>query len=434
MKIKNKNVFIHSLGCRVNLCEINSILNELVDCGANLVINQDYADIVILNTCSVTAKADQKSKYFVNKFLKLKKHPIVVVMGCFSQGNKTYFKHLNNERLIVIGNIYKNKIKSFLEKYQNKKIICIKDITKEKSFEQLYSLGFLENTRAFIKIQDGCNFMCSYCLIPYLRGRQRSLEHKKIINQIKSLIKGGYQEIVLTGVNLAGYQDKKISFFDLLKKIANIKGKFRIRLSSLEPFQINKEMIDFLTENNHIFCQHFHICLQSASDVVLKKMNRKYKYNEYLELINYIRLKNPLASITTDYIVGFDYESDKEFYISYERFKEISFAWAHLFPYSIRQKTISSFNKNEIVSENEKQRRMEKMIMLNEKNMNKYQKQFIGKTVHVLFEKANDPNIQSGHSEYFFKVFVKTKKNLTNKLLKVKITNLQKNHLFGIIA
>jgi threonylcarbamoyladenosine tRNA methylthiotransferase MtaB len=361
----------------------------------------------------------------LNKASKNKTTKLIVVCGCFSQASKIDIPKVN----IILGNKYKNEIPKLISQFKDEKIIKVENLMLEKKFEHSIC-DFKENTRAFIKIQDGCNFFCSYCLIPFVRGKQRSLEPQIIISDIKQLVKQGYKEIVLTGVNTAGYKYEKTNFYQLLKLINEISGNFRIRISSLEPFQIDKKIIDLIS-NNKRFCQVFHLCLQSANNKVLESMNRKYSIEKFISLCKYIKSKNKNASITTDYIVGFPNETIEMFNDSLKNLDKICFSDMHIFPYSDREGTAASKIKH-IVSDTEKKKRY--FIIKNkcETYKNEYLKSFINKTVSVLFEKS-DTSVQAGHSQYFFKVNVISKKKLQNQLLNVKIIKIKNNELIGIL-
>lgn len=427
MQLKNKKFFTINLGCRSNAYETNCISTELIKNNAIRSKKLSDADICIINTCSVTNKADAKSKYFINKALRENKNILLVVMGCFSQTNPDFFEQY--KKIIAIGNKYKNEVVDLIKQFKNKPIIKIEQMNKLNKFEEFDNISFIDNTRVFLKIQDGCNFMCSYCIIPFSRGRQRSLDNKKIINEIKVLSKQ-YKEIVLTGINTAGYLDESgCDFYSLLKKINDLKGDFRIRISSIEPFQISKQIIDLIS-NNPRFVQQFHLCLQSGSDKILKLMNRKYTIKKFNELVKYMRSKNKLVSITTDYMVGFNNETDEDFKTSIKSLKMIKFADMHIFPFSMRKFTAISRDKN-IVDSTTIKNRFNQVCKLNESIKRNYLKQFINKTVEVLFERPKDKNIQEGHSNYFFKVYVKTCKPLHGQINLVKITKIINNKLYG---
>jgi threonylcarbamoyladenosine tRNA methylthiotransferase MtaB len=248
MNLKNKTFFIKSLGCRVNLFESNGVLKQLSDLGAIYVDNESNAEIIVINTCSVTNKADSKSRYEINKACNSEKCELVVVIGCYSQLNA---KEIVNDKVkIIIGTAYKSEVGSLIKELKPKQTIKkIINVRKENKFEADKEADYRLNTRAFVKIQDGCNFMCSYCLIPYARGVQRSMPDGELIETIKNLVANNFKEIILTGVNTAGYKYKNVTFYDILKKIDKLDGDFRIRISSLEPFQINAKIIKLLTSN-----------------------------------------------------------------------------------------------------------------------------------------------------------------------------------------
>lgn len=431
--MKTKKTFsCINLGCRVNLFEITAIIDQMINSGFKYVKDYKKSNICIINTCTVTSRADSKCRNLINRISKLENNEVLVIIGCYSQIN---YQYINCQGDIILGNKYKNQLpKLICNFYKNhQQIIKVDDLSQERTFEELPVYSFCENTRAVIKIQDGCDFMCSYCLIPFARGRQRSLGHKKILDTIIDLVDKGFYEIVLTGVNTAGYKDQDYSFYDLLSDIDKLPGNFRVRISSIEPFQISKKIINLVTKNKNRWVQEFHLCLQSANDEILKAMNRKYTVKQFIELCNYIRLKNPIASITTDYIVGYNNETDEIFKDSIKNLKIINFAYMNIFPYSVRQRTKGSFEKNQVEAKT-KFTRVKKIQILADACTKKYLDCFINKTVNVWFEHNNSKEIQSGHSEYFFKVYVKTKKNLHSQLLKVLITKNENNKLFGKIV
>lgn len=435
-KMNNKKTFgLINLGCRVNLFESTVIIDQMIKSDFSYVKDYKNADIVIINTCSVTSRADRKSRYFINKICNLKQHPILVVAGCYSQINANQIKEETNAS-IIIGNKYKNKIPELIKEYmQNKKqIVLIDNLFKETKMEEFPTFSFCENTRAVIKIQDGCNFMCSYCLIPFSRGRQRSLNHNTILASINELIKANFYEIILTGVNTAGYLDENnYTFFDLLKDINAIPGKFRVRISSIEPFQISKEIIDLITNNKQRWVQEFHLCLQSANDEILKVMNRKYTVKEFTELCDYIRFKNPLASITTDYIVGYGNETDEIFQDEINNLNKIHFSFMNIFPYSPRPNTAGT-RKNIGIDNKIKFARTKQLQKLADEWTNTYLQNFIGKKVEVWFEHSTIKNTQVGHSQYFFKVYVDEANDLHGLRKDVKITKiLADNKVYGEI-
>ena len=427
MKNLKKSFSCINLGCRVNLFETTAITDNLVKSG--FIFTKDYkkADICIINTCTVTARADRKCRNIINRVRKYVE--VLVIIGCYSQINTKYVSCHGD---IVLGNKYKNMLPKLINDFYKtkKQIVKVENLSQDRNFEELPIYSFCENTRAIVKIQDGCDFMCSYCLIPYARGRQRSLNHNKILKIIEDLVDKKFYEIVLTGVNTAGYKDIDYSFYDLLKDINKLSGNFRVRISSIEPFQINKKIIDLITTNKNRWVQEFHLCLQSADDKILKAMNRKYSIKDFYNLCKYIRSKNPLASITTDYIVGYNNETDAIFNNCLKNLKKINFAFMNIFPYSIRKNTRGSFESGQ-VDQKIKFNRVKKIQDLANKCTKNYLDNFINKKVKVWFENSNIKNVQVGHSEYFFKVYVKANKKLNNQLHYVFITKNINNQLFG---
>jgi threonylcarbamoyladenosine tRNA methylthiotransferase MtaB len=415
MQVNNQKFNVVTLGCKVNLFESNSIINQLKNESAIYVDTIEEADFCIINTCCVTRRAETKSRYFINRAIRSSKCKLIIVIGCFSQLNPKLFQ--DKKIGIILGTKYKSILYSLLKSYQpGECIVQIENFTKKDIFEEFEQETFIENTRAFVKIQDGCDYMCSYCIIPFVRGRQRSLEHKHILQLIEELVNKDYKEIVLTGINTAGYRENAhYNFFNLLSDINDMKGNFRVRISSLEPFQINHQIIDLIANNKHRFCQHFHLCVQSASNNIIRAMKRDYTIEEFINICEYIRKQSPLASITTDYIVGFPTETQEDFIEGVDNLKLIKFANMHIFPYSPRPMTQAS-KLNNIVSDTTKKDRMFQIEALNKYSENEYLSHFIGKEVEVLFEQPKQRGEQLGHSQFYFTIKVKTNKQLVNQL------------------
>ncbi len=420
-----KTFAIHTLGCKVNLYESESIANQLTSIGLIQVDFTTKADIYIINTCSVTNAADAKSRNMISRARNKNKDALIMVAGCYSQvASDEISKKLKVD--IIIGNKFKNNITSLIEEYlenKNNTLIKINNLLMEDEFEDIKLDNYESKTRAFIKIQDGCNFMCSYCSIPFTRGKQRSASKQKIINDIKQFVANGFREIVLTGVNTAGYLDKDgNNFYDLLKSINKIDGDFRIRISSLEPFQITDEIIELITKNNKRFCRHWHICLQSGCNKTLKNMNRKYSTIQFEELINKIRLIDPLVSISTDIIVGFPSETIEDFDESYNFIKNIQFSFLHVFPYSKRRNTAASrikdINNPKIKKQNE-----QKMLNLSKELKKLYLKKFINQEIEVLFEKYENGYLIGKSSQYFEVCLKSNDKKLLNHIIKLKVNS-----------
>lgn len=423
------NFAIITLGCKVNTYESNIIANDLLSLGLNQVDFDNKADLYIINTCTVTNAADAKSRNMIQRAINKNPEAIILVCGCYSQVDKELQNNLKID--ILLGNKYKNNIHEVLDEFfrSKKRLIKINNLLLENTFENTRADVFQEQTRAFVKIQDGCNFMCSYCIIPFSRGRQRSKKLENILNEIQNLVNNNYKEIVLTGVNTAGYLDEGRDFYTLLKEINGLKGDFRVRISSVEPFQITDEIVNLITTNQNRFCQHWHICLQSGSDDVLKKMNRKYSTQQFQTLISKIRNLSPLTSITTDYICGFPTETDKDHEISLAFLKTIGFAKIHVFPYSMRSYTPAAKLKQ--VNDTVKKNRVNDVLKLSQTLEHDFIKGFVNKEVEVLFESEEKGGYWIGHCSQFFKVLVKSDVNLKNQLRKVLIKKVVFDQAIG---
>ncbi len=390
---------IKTLGCKVNSYESEAIRNDLLSFGY---IEHDFsniADIYIINTCSVTNNADSKSRNMISKARRNNPNALVIVMGCYSQVSS---KEILEQKLadIIIGNKHKNNLINLINEYQleKKTIVKISNLLIEKEFEKNDFVINQNKTRAYIKIQDGCNFMCSYCIIPFTRGKQRSQNFETIINEVQLLVEKGYQEIVLTGVNIAGYENNNHNFYDFLLAINNIDGNFRIRISSIEPFQITDEMINLISSNKNRFANHWHICLQSGSNNILEKMNRKYTTDDIRILFNKIREKSPDVSISTDVISSFPTETENDHLDTINFIKEMKFSSLHVFPFSSRKNTRAS-TYIEIDSKTKKNR-TDELIKLSDELEKEYLKTFINKEVNVIFESNNNDIYEGKTSEY----------------------------------
>lgn len=426
-----KTFSIMTLGCKVNSYESNIIQNDLLSYGLIKVPFGEPSDITIINTCSVTNTADAKSRNFINRVNKTNPDSIVLVCGCYSQvASNDLKKDFGID--ILIGNKYKNNVIELINEYFNnhKQVVKIDNLLLEKEFENNQVEVYKDKTRAFVKIQDGCNYMCSYCIIPFTRGRQRSKNFTFLINEITTLVSNGYKEIVLTGVNTAGYNYETKNFYDLLLAINNLTGDFRVRISSLEPFQINDDIIKLIATNPSRFAPHWHICLQSGSDSVLQAMNRKYTTNEFLTLVQKIYSLNPETAISTDYICGFPTETNLDHQDSIEFVKQVGFLKLHVFPYSPRKFTPAA--KLHQVHDANKTVRVNEMLKISEQLTNQFIKKFIDKDVWVLFEKY-EHQINSGYSGQYFIVNVQSNTNYNNQLKKVRVKKVIFDQVFGEI-
>lgn len=366
-------VGICSLGCKVNIYESELVTNILKNNNYTVVDFEDKADIYIINTCSVTNESDKKSRKMINRAKKNNPAAIIIVMGCYSQVNAE-----DIDVDIVLGNKDKSKIVEIIEEYiktkQKKKIIY--DLTKV-DFEKMEITNFDSHTRAFVKIQDGCNAFCSYCIIPYVRGRVRSKDPEDVIKEVTTLVEKGYKEIVLTGIHTGRYgTDINTTLEELLNKLVNIPNIYRIRLSSIEINEITPGIKELLKENK-VMAKHLHIPLQSGSNKILKLMNRRYNKEEFLPMVDNLR-DIPDISLTTDLIVGFPNEGEEEFNETIDTLKKIGFTKIHTFPYSKRKGTPAAIMDNQ-VSPEEKKKRVHRILDLSNKYEHNFYESKIGK-------------------------------------------------------
>ena len=379
---KNNTFLIKTLGCKVNSYESEFI--------RNLFLLNDYKEVeenayvVIINTCTVTNTADNKSKKIINNVRKNNKESIVIAIGCFCEFRKTEIDTLIDAD-IILGNKNKSKILEYLEEYKSnkKRIIDFYDIS-EYDFEDMEIKGYSHHHRAFVKVEDGCNNFCSYCIIPFVRGRVRSKDFNKCIMEFNDIAISGHKEIVLSGIHTGQYESNGNRLSDLINEISKIPGIERIRLSSVEIVELNNEMINVI-KNNNKFVSHLHIPLQSGSDTVLKLMNRRYDTKYYEDKVNEIRASREGISLTTDVIVGFPGETDEMFKETLDFCKKMKFSKIHVFPYSDRNGTVASMMKDKVQNEIKKNR-VHQLIELSNSMEIEYYESFINKNVSVLIE------------------------------------------------
>ena len=415
--------YIYTLGCKVNSYESRIMTEDLINAGyVEEKDNNIPADIYIINTCSVTNTADSKSLKLIRQAIKKNKDAIIVVCGCLAQAKP---ETVNIEGVdIVIGNKNKSKVSEYINEYvknKNKKT-DIYDISNVE-FETM-KLNNFDKTRAFIKIQDGCNNFCAYCIIPYTRGSVRSKPREDILNEIDHLTLNGHKEIVLTGIHTGNYGSEfdNYDFGDLLNEIVKIKKLSRIRISSIEITELNDRVLEII-KNNNVLVDHLHIPLQSGSDEILKLMNRKYDTKYFIEKINKIRKIRPDISITTDVIVGFPNETDKNFNETIETIKKVDFSKLHVFPYSKREGTKAATMEGQVKEEVKKQRVME-LLKLSKELENKYMNKFIGKTLTFIPEVYKDGYL-IGHTGNYLLIKLKGCEELLHKEVSVKLMENQ---------
>ena len=381
-----KTFLIKTLGCKVNTYESEFVRNLLLFNGYKEV--EENADICIINSCTVTNTADNKSKQVINNIRKNNKNALVIAMGCFTQYRQKEIKNLIDAD-IIIGNKNKSKIIDYIKEYEknSKQIIDFHDMNNT-DFEDMEITKYNHKHRAFIKIEDGCNNFCSYCIIPYVRGRVRSKDFNKVIMEVNDLSLAGHKEIVLTGIHTGQYYGNGKRLYELINKISENKLIKRIRLSSVEIVELDEGMMDIL-KNNTQFVSHLHIPLQAGSDHVLKLMNRRYDKKHFKEMVDKIRSIRPDISLTTDIIVGFPGETDEDFEETLAFSKEINFSKIHVFPYSDRIGTVASTMKDKVPG-NIKKERVHKLLTLSNELEKKYYNSFIGKEVEVLIEEEKN--------------------------------------------
>lgn len=417
---------IHTLGCKVNIYESEYITNILKENGYQIVDFDSKADIYIINTCTVTNTSDKKSEKMIKRARKQNKDAIIIAMGCHAQ-----IKGDNIDADIIIGNKDKSKIISLIEEYQEnknkiKRIYNLDNV----SFEDMYISSFNSHTRAFVKIQDGCDAFCSYCIIPYARGPIRSKDPKTVIKEITSLVENGYKEIILTGIHTGKYgKDINYTFEQLLKDIIKIKNLYRIRISSIEINELTDPILN-LIKDNQVIAKHLHIPLQSGSDKILKLMDRKYDLKFYKDRIEKIRKMIKDVSITTDLIVGFPNENEKDMEDTLKFLKEIKFTKIHTFPYSKREGTKAASMENQI-DETIKRKRVKTVLELSDQLEQDFYQSKLNETEEVIIEQTKDGK-SYGYTSNYIKVEINSPLK-PNEVISVKINKVNNKKVTGKI-
>lgn len=425
-------VAFYTLGCKVNQYETNGMIQEFKIKGYEVVEFNEKADIYVVNTCTVTNMSDRKSRQILRHAKQLNSDAIVVAVGCYAQVGKENLEQIKQLDLIL-GTNQKSKIIQYIEDYikDKKQKEVISDVMQDKNFDEFGGVTYTDKTRAVIKVQDGCDRFCTYCIIPYARGRVRSRNPKSIIEEITKIAENGIKEVVITGIHVASYgKDFKENFklIDLLEQINKIQAIERIRLGSIEPTLITQEFIDRLKKQEKI-CHHFHLSLQSGCNQTLKRMNRKYTIEEFKKCVDLLKKTYSDVKLTTDIIVGFPEETEEEFNETYEFLKQINFYKMHIFKYSPRIGTKASIMKGQIPPQI-KEQRSKKLIQLSNSNGLNQNKEYIGREIEVLFEECEGENIK-GHTSNYIMVKAKGTTNDINKILKVKIEDFDENELIA---
>lgn len=410
---------IYTLGCKVNTYE-STVMEEILE--KKGYTKSESPDICIVNTCTVTNTADSKSSKLIRKLKREFPNSLLIVTGCLVQNQKEEIKKLGVD--IAFGNKNKSKIAEYIENYKQDTIIDVQSLDNEP-FECM-KLNNFNLTRAYIKIEDGCNNYCSYCIIPFVRGDVRSKPHDDVIKEAETLVKNGHREIVLTGIHTGHYHDKNCDFSDLLKSLLKIKGLERLRISSVEITELNDKFLNVL-KNSEILVDHMHIPLQSGSDAILKLMNRKYDKKYFMEKIEKIRKIRPNISITTDVITGFPGETEELYEETMETIRKIGFSKLHVFPYSRRKGTVADTMPNQIPG-NVKKERVKKLMELSKKLEIEYMEKFINKEVKFIPEIEKD-NYVLGHTGNY--LLVKAPKCELNKTQIVKLNSVNYPYIEG---
>lgn len=415
-----RSVGVLTLGCKVNTYESEYVINELKKVGYEIKDFDDICDVYIINTCTVTNNSDSKSRKMIRQAIKKNPNACVVAMGCFIAANPEYSE---NGLDIIIGNKDKSKIVELLDEYfKNKEILNVQYTGRLKEFEDMYITNFPGRTRAFVKIQDGCDNFCTYCIIPFVRGKCRSKEEDKVIEEVTDLVKNGYKEVVLTGIHTGSYGvDLDTSFADLLNKLVKIDGLERLRISSIETTELNEEVLDVL-RNSKVLVDHLHIPIQAGSNEILKAMNRKYDLDFFFKKIAEIRSIRPEISISTDVIVGFPGESEELFQTTIDTCRKLEFTKLHVFPYSERRGTASSRMDGKL-DNGVKKDRARRLIEVSHELETNYMKKYLDREIEVLIEENID-GYSYGHTGNY--LYAKIKGELPhNEIVKVKVKDIE---------
>ena len=432
-----KKVAFYTLGCKVNQYETEAMLEMFKKDGYTQVESEEFADVYVINTCTVTHMSDRKSRQYIRRMKKKNPDAIIAVVGCYSQVSPEEILEIEEVNLVMGTNERRQIVEEIKKLDASKKASTVDDIMKVRAFEEIEINQTNGRTRAFMKIQDGCDRFCTYCIIPYARGgRVRSRDLESVINEANKLANNGYKEIVLTGIHVASYgkdvKDADTNLLTVIKAIDKIEGVERIRLSSVEPLLMTDEFIDTVAKMPKV-CPHFHLSLQSGCDETLKRMNRRYTTKEYKDIVDKLRQKMPNVAITTDVIVGFPGETNNEFSQTYEFLRDIELSQMHVFKYSPRKGTPAADMENQIDPQM-KQMRSDKLIALNKQNFTNFSKKFEGQEFNVLFEQNIGENKYEGLTPNYIRVIVESEEDIQGKILKTKINDVKDEYVEGILV
>lgn len=420
----NKKIAFITLGCKVNLYDTEAMAELFTEKGYEVVDFEEYADVYLINTCTVTNLGDKKSRQIIRRAKRINPNSVVVATGCYAQVASEEVAKIEGIN-IVIGTKNRSEIVETVENYvaENGVVNNVSDIMGEKEFEPLQISRLTNRTRAYIKIQEGCNRYCTYCIIPYARGPIRSRKPEEVIEEVKKLAENGFKEVVLTGIHVTSYglDLGNITLADIIEKVHSVNGIERIRFSSMEPLAIDDDFVARMAKLPKV-CDHYHLSLQSGCNRTLKRMNRKYNAEQYAEACERLRNAFPNVAITTDIIVGFPDETEEDFKESLAFAKKMKLDKIHTFPYSPKKGTPAAKMKNQI-SGDVKSQRSKEMIALSDKMNIDFLNNNIGKTVPVLFEDMEN-GFWQGHTTNYIKVLVKSDENLNNKIVDVKLDKI----------
>lgn len=427
-----RKVAFYTLGCKVNQYETNAMIQQFQEHGYELVDFEEKADIYIINTCTVTNMSDKKSREMLRRAKKQNPVSTLVAVGCYAQVGKEKLEQIP-EIDLILGTNEKNNIVAYVEKYrkEKKREEVVTDVMQMREFQDFGTITYTDKNRAAIKVQDGCDRFCSYCIIPYARGRVRSRKIESVVKEAEEISKKGVKEIVITGIHIASYGKDlpgNISLIHLLEALNAVPTIQRIRLGSLEPKLMTKEFIERLVKLEKI-CDHFHLSLQSGCNATLARMNRRYTTEEFYEVVTMLRQAYPNVSLTTDIIVGFPGETEEEFEETYQFLQKVQFYKMHVFKYSPRSGTKAAQMKEQIDG-NKKEIRSNRLLELSDKNQQEQNKKEFGKVVEVLWEEYKD-GYYIGHTTNYEEVKINTQEQLENTITKVTITGTNGLTLLG---
>ncbi len=427
-----KKVAFYTLGCKVNQYETEAMLEIFEKNGYTNVGSEEYADVYVINTCTVTHMSDRKSRQYIRRVKKKNPKSIIAVVGCYSQVSPEEILDIEDVNLVMGTNDRRTIVDRIEELDSNSKLSTVDDIMKVREFESIEISQNNGKTRAFIKIQDGCDRYCTYCIIPYARGRIRSRNIDEIREEITTLANNGYKEVVLTGIHVASYgKDLKedIGILDVIKAVNDIDGIERIRLSSVEPVLFTDEFIDEICKIDKLV-PHFHLSLQSGTDSTLKRMNRRYTAAEYKRTVDTLRDRIKDVMLTTDVIVGFPGETNEDFSETLRFLKEIKLMHMHVFKYSPRKGTPAASMKDQ-VDPQAKQFRSDALLNLSKKNFKENTEKYIGRPLNVLFEEVDKEGYYEGLSDNYIRIKVKSDKDIRGQILEAKIVDIRDDYCIG---